>query len=94
MKRIWLFLLILIFLVPLGLLTDYPAWGEWSESYFKKILGFVPKGIQEHISYTAPIPDYDLNGLNPILGYYISAIIGVGIIFLIFYMIGYIKKND
>ncbi len=73
--------------VPAGLLTNNPAWGEWEVAYYKKILGFIPERIL-HFStwYRAPIADYEVAGHGAILGYYLSALIGVAIIFGIFCM--------
>jgi len=84
--RFFLLLLIVFIIVPLGLLTDYPAWGEWDLSFFKKSLGFIPEGLKKSPEVVKPIiPDYTLNHENPILSYYISAIIGVCLIFFSFY---------
>jgi len=87
---------IMILLVPLGLLTDAPAWGEWDSEYYKKVLGFVPKGMEKFNSSVKPLlPDYSLPGHSDVLGYYLSAIVGVGIIFLTYFIIGkIIAKKD
>jgi len=88
---------IMILLVPLGLLTDAPAWGEWDNEYYKKVLGFVPEGMEKFNSSVKPLlPDYSLPGHSDVLGYYFSAIAGVGIIFLTYFIIGKIiaKKNN
>lgn len=83
-----IFLLFLILLVPIGLLTDAPAWGEWSLEHFKTLIGFIPKGMQKFsMIYKAPIPDYSVLGLNSSLGYYISAIVGVTALIFIYYLI-------
>jgi len=95
-KRVFVLLGILILLVPLGLLTDAPAWGEWDSSYFKKILGFMPQGIEKiessiHMKYL--LPDYSLPGANDVIGYYVSAIVGAVLIFVIYYLIFLIIKR-
>ena len=80
---------ILILLVPLGLLTDAPAWGEWDNDYYKKVLGFIPKGMSEFNSFISPIlPDYSIPGKSDIFGYYVSAIVGVILVFLVWFIIG------
>jgi len=89
-KRLFIFLGILIALVPLGLLTDAPAWGEWDSSYFEKVLGFMPAGIEKventiHLKFL--LPDYSLPGANDVVGYYVSAIVGAGLIFALYYLI-------
>ncbi len=92
-KKIFIVLSILILLIPLGLLSNSPAWGEWAQPYFKNILGFVPNGIHNFSNfYLAPLTDYNLNNFNTVFGYYISAILGSVLIFLIFYII-LIKPN-
>ena len=99
-KKIKIALTILgIFLlaVPLGLLTDAPAWGEWDNDYYKKVLGFVPKGMESFHSFISPIlPDYSLPGTNDVIGYYVSAIVGAILVFLIWFIIGKIiaKKHS
>jgi len=57
MKKIYLFLLFVIVFVPLGLLTQNPAWGEWENTHYKETLGFVPKGIENGFSLKALFPD-------------------------------------
>ena len=81
-------LILLIILVPLGLLTDAPAWGEWDNEYYKKVLGFVPKGMEKFNSFIKPIlPDYSIPGKNDILGYYVSAIVGVVLILGVWFIL-------
>jgi len=89
-KKLLIILGVLIVLTPLGLLTDAPAWGEWDSDYFKQTLGFIPQGIEKFshlISINAILPDYSLPGANNIVGYYISAIVGALLIFVIYYLI-------
>ncbi len=86
-KRVFIILGILTALIPLGLLTDSPAWGEWDKEYYKKILGFIPEGIEKAKEINAPLKDYSLNSLGDISSYYLSAIIGAVLIFMIFYFL-------
>ncbi len=95
-KKLFILLGVLIALVPLGLLTDAPAWGEWDSSYFKEVLGFVPQGIEKventiHLKYL--LPDYSLSGANDVVGYYISAVIGAVLIFALYYLIYVMVKR-
>ena len=88
---------IMLLLVPLGLLTDAPAFGEWDNEYYKKILGFIPKGMEHFPNLQKPLlPDYSIAGANSVIGYYASAILGVALIFLVWFIIGKIiaKKSD
>jgi hypothetical protein len=99
MKRKIKYLLIpivLVFLIlPLGLLAQNPAWGEWGLEYFKKLLGFVPEGIEKNKELIKPIlPDYSVTEKHPILSYYISALIGVLLIFAIFVGFKVFIKNE
>jgi hypothetical protein len=93
MKKRAIFLVaVLTLLVPLGLLTDNPAWGEWDLDYYKKVLGFIPKGME--ISIINPlIPDYELSNIGSIFSYYLSAVVGILIIFGIYFLIFKILKT-
>ncbi|WP_456470217.1 PDGLE domain-containing protein [Caminibacter sp.] len=95
-KRLLIILGVMLALVPLGLLTDNPAWGEWDLDYYKQKLGFVPEGIEKAVSITPLIPDYEVPGLGTVSGYYLSAIIGVVLVFgLYFILIKILKaKNE
>lgn len=95
-KKALIILAIMIALVPLGLLTDAPAWGEWDSDFYQKTLGFIPEGIAKAKEFIHPLlPDYSLPGTNSVVGYYISAVVGSVLIFGIFYLIGKtIAKND
>jgi len=92
-KLVFLVLLVFI-LTPLGILTDYVAWGEWEHHYFKKILGFIPEGIKNSSNLVTPlIPKYQvLQGSKP-LNQYLSAILGVALIFGVFYLIRIMLKR-
>ena len=90
-------LVIMIISVPIGLLTSAPAFGEWDPDYYLKKLGFIPKGMQHFPQLQHPLlPDYSLPGANDVLGYYISAIVGVILVFIIWFIIGKIiaKKHS
>jgi cobalt/nickel transport protein len=89
-KKIYILLGILIVLVPLGLLTDADAWGEWDADYYKKVLGFVPKGIlhlQKTLDFHHLLPDYSIPGVNSVVGYYVAAIVGVILVISIYYLL-------
>lgn len=88
-------ILILLVLIPVGLLTENPAWGEWDLSYFKKVLGFVPEGMEKGKEIVKPvIPDYSLGDKNPLISYYLSAILGIVMIFGIFWGMKVFLKNE
>ena len=100
-------LVVLIVFVPLGLLAEGTAYGEWDISDVQEAVGYAPAGfshLQDSISsiWSPPLPDYNLPsdttgtvaGATP--GYYISAIVGVLLIGAIAYGIGRIlvKKDS
>ncbi|WP_338825825.1 putative fused nickel transport protein LarMN [Moorella thermoacetica] len=91
LKKLAWGLVILVLLSPLGLLAAGTAWGEWSPEDLQQILGFVPPGLARlATTWThALFPDYTVPGLEgsfwaQALGYIITAMVGLGIIFLIF----------
>ena len=93
-RNLFLLLLILILLVPAGLITENPAWGEWDAEFFKETIGYIPKGIENAISVVRPqIPHYSLPGTNPVLSYYISAITGSLLLISFFYLVYFITKR-
>jgi len=95
-RRVFLLLAFLLALVPLGLLSDAPAWGEWDAEYFQKVLGYVPEGIR-HIGSSIHLPillsDYQLRGVSEVAGYYLSAFVGVALLFGLYYTIYLLVKR-
>jgi len=91
-KKVYIILLVLILLTPLGLIVEGEAWGEWDISQWQ-----VPdswREVAQRLSsiWSAPLPDYNLPGWNegilPYLGYIISGFIGVLLLFILNYCIG------
>ena len=93
-KRLYTIVAILFVLVPLGLLSPYAAWGEWENDHYKELLGFIPKGIAEADGVNAPIPDYALSGISDAGSYYLSALLGVLLLFGIYYILLKVLKNE
>ncbi|HHG73455.1 MAG TPA: hypothetical protein ENK22_00205 [Persephonella sp.] len=93
-RRIFFLMFILFLMLPLGLLTDAPAWGEWDLSFYEKAIGFIPEGMKKGNVIDPLIQDYSLEGLPPAVSYYLSAFIGTALIFLSFYWIKIIRKKD
>jgi cobalt/nickel transport protein len=66
-KKILLILLVLCILAPVGLILPMffnagDAWGEWSASTLKDLIGYIPKGLERYTDlWNAPLPDYSLN---------------------------------
>ncbi|GFR35882.1 hypothetical protein TCEA9_16940 [Thermobrachium celere] len=93
MNKVYIFIAILIALSPLGLIAQGTAWGEWGLDEIKEIAGFVPKGMEKGLNFEAIMPDYTVSGVNEVLGYIISAILGVMIIILLFRLIGIFSRK-
>jgi hypothetical protein len=82
---------VLIVLSPLGLLLPEhfktgAAWGEWGIDEIKKLVGYVPKGLEKLAPlWNAPLPDYAFKGwegkgLSHLsLAYIISAVVGIAV---------------
>ncbi len=66
--KLWLGLVILIALSPLGLfLTEHfkagAAWGEWGIDEIQKLVGYIPQGLAKLSNiWSAPFPDYAFKG--------------------------------
>lgn len=104
--KLWLGLVGLIILSPLGLLLpEYfkagAAWGEWSSSELQKLVGYVPRGLEKlSSSWNAPLSNYafkgwqerGLGGLS--LAYIISAAAGsILVILLIWFIVKILIKK-
>ena len=89
--KLWIGLGVLILLSPLGLLLPEhfktgAAWGEWSIDEIKKLVGYVPKGLEKLAPlWDAPLSDYAFKGwegkgLSHLsLAYIISAGVGIAV---------------
>lgn len=90
----------LIVLSPLGLLASGTAWGEWGadeiadDTSAGSALGFVPDKLANGFNYEALLPDYALAGLPDIVGYILSAVVGVALLIVIFKVIGSIVNDS
>ena len=91
-KHFSVFILIgvLIAATPLGLLATGTAWGEWGADEIAnvknagKVLGYTPKGLANGWSLDVLMPDYTLAGVNEIVAYIMSALLGVALLIIIF----------
>lgn len=98
LKPLWLILILLIMLTPLGLLAQGAAWGEWGGDELNALLGYVPDGLKrlENI-WTAVLPDYNIAGWeSPVktgIGYIISAAFGSSLIVMLVYLAGRFLKQ-
>ncbi|MGB9700832.1 MAG: PDGLE domain-containing protein [Thermodesulfobacteriota bacterium] len=97
-KKLWLGLVIMALLTPLGLILPElfeagEAWGEWGIESLEKLLGYIPEGLKKMSElWKAPIPDYifgyeEANLTKQVIFYLISGLIGVvmvgGVVYLI-----------
>ena len=89
-KKLWLGLLILTLITPLGILLPErfnaeEAWGEWGTEKLEKLLGYVPEGLKKLADlWKAPIPDYNFGGEGAsmtiqVISYIISGLLGIGV---------------
>ena len=89
-KKLWIGIGILALLTPLGLIIPSlfgagGAWGEWGLEEMKKLVGYIPEGMQRlaHI-WKSPMPDYTVSGQKQglaveSLAYVLSVIVGIAI---------------
>jgi cobalt/nickel transport system permease protein len=84
LRWLWVGLGVLVLLSPLGLIASGSAWGEWGAEELRSMgLGFVPQGLERLQGlWRAPLPDYAVGDLAPVLGYVASAVAGVVLISL------------
>ena len=97
-KKLWIGLLIMVFLSPLGvylpkLFNAEEAWGEWGMDAIEKMLGYVPEGMKKIADlWKAPIADYNFGGegaalSTQIYSYVISGLIGITFVAAVIYII-------
>ena len=90
---------VLIAATPLGLLAEGTAWGEWGADEIAdivvngKALGYTPAGLEKGWSMNVPMPDYALEGMNEVVAYILSAIIGVALLIILFKLLSLVLKG-
>ncbi|HBQ86271.1 MAG TPA: cobalamin biosynthesis protein [Syntrophomonas sp.] len=89
-KKLWLGILAMIILSPLGLLATGTAFGEWGVDQLMDEVGFIPPGLERLADFwkQAPMPDYGVPGLSAnfiqsAAGYVLSAVVGVALVVLV-----------
>ncbi len=105
-KKLWLGLLILALLAPLGVILPEKfkaggAWGEWGPEEHEKLIGYMPEGLKRLANlWKAPVPDYNFGGEGAsmtvqVISYIASGIIGILAVGLVIYVISrLISKNE
>ena len=91
--KIWLLwgaLGVLALTTPIGLLASGTAWGEWGINELKHLgLGFIPSGMQKFAGWwPAPLPDYGLPRMGAVIGYILSALIGIALVAFLLWLAG------
>jgi hypothetical protein len=97
-KKLWIGLLIMALLTPLGVLLPEKfkaeeAWGEWGTEKLEKLIGYVPEGLRRLADFwKAPIPDYNFGGEGASLtlqavSYIVSGLLGIGVCAFIVFLI-------
>ena len=91
--KIWLLwggLAVLALATPIGLLASGTAWGEWGADELKGLgLDFIPQGIEKLTGWwPAPLPDYGFPRMGAVIGYILSAFIGIILIGFIIWLSG------
>ncbi len=75
---------------PLGLLASGTAWGEWGLDELKSMgLGFIPQGLEKVEGWwPAPLPDYGFPRMGAVIGYIMSAFVGIAAVAFLLWAFG------
>jgi cobalt/nickel transport protein len=104
-KKILIFLLVLCILTPAGILLPMffnanEAWGEWSATTVKELVGYVPAGLEKYSDiWKAPVADYTISKEDKSVvhqsGFYIvSGIFGATITYVVMLIISRFMIKD
>ena len=97
MKPLWVVLVLLAVLTPLGLFATGEPWGEWSSEELFRLLGYVPAGIEKYGGgWKGLLPDYSLPGASGPFGgliYIFSALLGSALVVALVYIWGRLWKR-
>ena len=88
-RALWIGLVALILIVPVGLLAPGTAWGEWGAEELTSLgLAFIPQGMEKLSAlWSAPLPDYELPSLgNANLSYILSALVGIAVVIIVVWL--------
>jgi cobalt/nickel transport system permease protein len=90
LRWLWIGLIVLALLAPIGLLARGTAWGEWGSQELAQQPGVntVPQGLQALESlWSAPLAGYDAPQLgNSSAGYILSAVVGVVLVTIVVWL--------
>lgn len=83
------FITVLILCVPIGLLAEGTAWGEWGLDELATLgIQNIPTGMTNGFHFLSLLPDYSVQGMPEWLGYIFSAAVGTAICIILFKVIG------
>jgi cobalt/nickel transport system permease protein len=87
---LWGALGVLVLATPLGLLASGTAWGEWGLDELRNLgLGFIPQGLEKLTGWwPAPLPDYGFPRMGAVIGYILSAVIGIALVAFLLWLLG------
>jgi cobalt/nickel transport protein len=95
--KLWILIAVLVILTPMGLIIPKyfkagAAWGEWRSDEIKKLIGYVPKGLEKLSDiWAAAIPGYGTSKIS----YIVSAILGIIIIMWLTFLLGkFLDKKE
>ncbi|MFQ6618302.1 MAG: PDGLE domain-containing protein [Fidelibacterota bacterium] len=82
--KLWIWLLIIALIVPLGLIATAPAWGEWDTAQLMEKLGYIPEGLKKidrlwNGIISGYVPESFENSPLSAIGYIFSALTGIAI---------------
>jgi hypothetical protein len=99
-RKLWIALGVFVILSPLGLIATGTAFGEWGMDQLKEEIGFVPAGLSKFADLWQHVllPDYAVPALGTgtagsVIGYILSAVIGVALIVSVFAFFSKIVKD-
>ncbi|MCH9276596.1 cobalt transporter CbiM [Bifidobacterium amazonense] len=95
-RSAWIALGVVALLSPIGLLATGDAWGEWGAEDFMSATGldYVPQYIAHGFTWNALLPDYSLAGLPDVVGYILSAVIGIAVLTIMFRLLALAVLGD
>lgn len=97
-RSVYLLIVALVALTPLGLIAAGTAWGEWDAEGIISEAGasYVPFYLQDGngFSWSALMPDYSLSGLPEVAGYILSAMVGVALLVIVFRVVGALASRN
>jgi cobalt/nickel transport system permease protein len=88
-NKIWMGIIALVLLTPLGLLAPGTAWGEWNRSeLISQGLSAIPEGYDRlNKIFLAPMPGYIIQSIPKPISYILSGVFGIFFCFFFFFIL-------